>query len=77
MRGSKEVLTNRNTIVLFLFPSNFCIRILFNFSRGEIENNACAEFWKDNNSIMAFMKKAYHLLSLKVKEVSRYVLLQI
>ena len=37
IRGSKEVLANRNTIVLFLFPSNFCIRIVFNFSWGEIE----------------------------------------
>ena len=45
----------KNTITLFVVPPKFCIKIVFNFSRGaspngprEIENNAYAKFWRDN-----------------------------
>ena len=44
----------KNTIILFVVPPKFCIKIVFNSSRGaspngprEIESNAYAKFWRD------------------------------
>ena len=53
-------------MILFVVSPKFCIKIVFNFSRGaspngprEIESNAYAKFWRDKKQYYGIFLKAY------------------